>query len=148
MSMPATTVDVTENQQKVADFLRSLGTIRQPITILLGGKAVARLVPPKNCPRPKRNGFCKKGGSWWSRRGLATRECQCGTPPRPSTMRSNGCVPSRGPDRIVGRSPVGSRLPFPRLSGSLWTGTTADLRNGLTAVLARLLPHSSLGPCF
>ncbi|MCI0456519.1 MAG: hypothetical protein L0Z62_06005 [Gemmataceae bacterium] len=47
MSLPTKTVDVSESEQKVSDFIRSLSPIRQPIQITLGGHVVARLVPPE-----------------------------------------------------------------------------------------------------
>lgn len=61
MSRATTTVDVTENEQKVADFLRSLGPIRQPITLLLGGKAVACLVPPEELSEAEKERILQEG---------------------------------------------------------------------------------------
>ena len=40
------TVDVTEERQLVAEFLRNLGPVKQPIQLMLEGEVVARLVPP------------------------------------------------------------------------------------------------------
>lgn len=61
MSLSPPTVDVTENQQKVADFLRGLGPIRQPIALLLGGKVVARLVPPEELTETEKAQILQQG---------------------------------------------------------------------------------------
>jgi hypothetical protein len=61
MSLPTTIVDVTENQQTVPDFLRSLGPLRQPITLLLRGQVVARLVPPEELSNADKQRIAQEG---------------------------------------------------------------------------------------
>lgn len=42
--MPTKTIDVSKDPP-VAEFIRQLSPVRQPIKIVLGGKVVARLMP-------------------------------------------------------------------------------------------------------
>jgi hypothetical protein len=40
------TVDVTDNPQRMGEFLRQLSPLRQPVQLILKGKVIARLLPP------------------------------------------------------------------------------------------------------
>ena len=61
MIMPTKTVDVTASEQKLADFIRSLGIVRQPIAIMLAGKVVARLVPPEELSEAEKEHILQEG---------------------------------------------------------------------------------------
>lgn len=45
--MKTKTIDVTGDEQRVSGFFQGLGTVQQPIEIVLGGRKVARLIPPQ-----------------------------------------------------------------------------------------------------
>lgn len=44
--MKMKTVDVTNSRQLVGGFFEELGIVRRPIEIIVGGRRVARLMPP------------------------------------------------------------------------------------------------------
>jgi len=53
-------IDVT-NDLRVAEFIRQLSPIRQPIQIVLGGQAVARLVPVEELTDVEREKILQEG---------------------------------------------------------------------------------------
>ncbi len=58
--MPTRIIDVTKDM-RVADFIRQLSPIRQPIQIMLGGQAVARLVPAGELTEVERENILQEG---------------------------------------------------------------------------------------
>jgi hypothetical protein len=60
-SMHMKTVDVTEDQQPVSEFLRNLGPVRQPIQLVLEGEVVARLVSPHEISDTEKERILQEG---------------------------------------------------------------------------------------
>ncbi len=58
--MPTKIIDVTK-QPQVAEFIRQLSPVRQPIQIVLGGQAVARLVPVEELTDVEKENILKEG---------------------------------------------------------------------------------------
>ena len=58
--MPTKSIDVTEDL-RVAEFIRQLSPVRQPIQIVLSGKAVARLVPVEERTEVERENILQEG---------------------------------------------------------------------------------------
>jgi antitoxin (DNA-binding transcriptional repressor) of toxin-antitoxin stability system len=54
------TIDVTDNR-KVAEFIRQLSPVRQPIQIVVSGKPVARLVPIDELTDDEKEKILQKG---------------------------------------------------------------------------------------
>ncbi len=59
-NMPMKTVDVTDKQQ-VAEFIRELSPVRQPIQLVLGGENVARLVPSEELTDAEKEKILQEG---------------------------------------------------------------------------------------
>jgi antitoxin (DNA-binding transcriptional repressor) of toxin-antitoxin stability system len=58
--MPTKIIDVTKNPT-VAEFIRRLSPVRQPIQIVLGGQAVARLVPIEELTQVESENILQEG---------------------------------------------------------------------------------------
>jgi hypothetical protein len=58
--MPTKTIDVTKDL-RVAEFVRQLSPVRHPIEIVLGGQAVARLVPPGELTEVEKEHILQEG---------------------------------------------------------------------------------------
>jgi len=58
--MPTKSIDVTKDQ-RVAEFIRQLSPVRHPIDIVLGGRAVARLVPAGELTEVERENILQEG---------------------------------------------------------------------------------------
>ncbi len=58
--MPTKSIDITKNP-RVAEFIRQLSPVRQPIQIVLGGKAVARLVPVEELTEVEKEAILLQG---------------------------------------------------------------------------------------
>ncbi len=58
--MPTKIIDVTKDP-RVAEFIRQLSPVRQPIHIVLGGQAVARLVPVEELTEVEKENILQEG---------------------------------------------------------------------------------------
>jgi antitoxin (DNA-binding transcriptional repressor) of toxin-antitoxin stability system len=58
--MATKTIDVTKDL-RVAEFIRGLSPVRQPIQIVLGGRAVARLVPVDELTEVEKENILQEG---------------------------------------------------------------------------------------
>lgn len=58
--MPTKIIDVTKDL-RVAEFIRQLSPLRQPIQIVLNGQAVARLVPADELTEVERENILQEG---------------------------------------------------------------------------------------
>jgi antitoxin (DNA-binding transcriptional repressor) of toxin-antitoxin stability system len=58
--MATKTIDVTKDL-RVAEFIRELSPVRQPIQIVLGGRAVARLVPVDELTEVEKENILQEG---------------------------------------------------------------------------------------
>jgi hypothetical protein len=58
--MPTKFIDVTQDP-RVAEFIRQLSPVRQPIQIVLGGQAVARLVPVEELTEVEKENILQDG---------------------------------------------------------------------------------------
>ncbi len=59
--MSTKTLDVTENHQRVSEFMQQLQPVRQPIEIVLGGILVGRLVPPEELSQKEKDRILQEG---------------------------------------------------------------------------------------
>ena len=54
-------IDVTKNKKQVAEFVRDLGRITQPIEILVEGHVVGRIVPPGELSEAEKEQLLRRG---------------------------------------------------------------------------------------
>ena len=59
--MSIITLDVTENHQRVSEFIKKLQPVRESIEIVLGGTLVGRLFPPEELSREEKETIHQKG---------------------------------------------------------------------------------------
>ncbi|HEV8060704.1 MAG TPA: hypothetical protein VGP68_12555 [Gemmataceae bacterium] len=82
------TLDITENRQPLADFIREPGEIIQPIDLMREGQLVARLVPPTELSEAEKAEIVRKGWEFVEKARANTR----GVPEREIAKLVNAAV--------------------------------------------------------